>query len=481
VAVLGLACYATLAGLSVLPTIQDPRLGRLTTTAFVMLAILAAGASLWFIAVQVFAIGDICKFCMATDIAGITIGSIAIFSAVRWWSATRQTASTGNSSAGLMALRSAMPAAARPAPAVATTARTTPRTPPAAPSGGSARMRTVPIVAQNAPSVRRRTVAYPSLPVAVGGALAMIVVLIGGQIVFPAKTYDLKEVALKDSIELSGSNGTSSSDPQPTADAETRVAMRVPAEQDGDANAAKGEVATTADSSKTPESNNSPEPSKGTAKTSPTAPPSAERKVKFLNGKLTLDIYKHPLIGSPDAPHVVVEMISYDCPHCRKTHKVMKQALSRYSGQVALIVLIVPLEKGCNRLITDPAGSHAGACTTARMALGIAKLRSTSFARFHDWLMSGNEDKPPALDAIIAKAYSMADRDRLREMRESNELEKQIAGYVDLFAKLRQQNTGNKSFGLPVQILGDHAMAGSVEKPDDVFKAWEKHLGVKPR
>jgi hypothetical protein len=114
------------------------------------------------------------------------------------------------------------------------------------------------------------------------------------------------------------------------------------------------------------------------------------------------------------------------------------------------------------------------------MALGISKLKPANFPRFHEYLMTG-KDKPPALDSIIAKAYSMADRIKLKEVRDSEEVANQIAGYVDLFAKLRQQNAGNKEFGLPIQILGDHVMSGSVEKADDIYKAWEEHLGVKPR
>ena len=60
------------------------------------------------------------------------------------------------------------------------------------------------------------------------------------------------------------------------------------------------------------------------------------------------------------------------------------------------------------------------------------------------------------------------------------ELDKQIEGYVNLFDTL-QKRSGRKDFGLPVQILGDQVMNGSVEKEEDLFKAWEEHLGVKPK
>ena len=49
--------------------------------------------------------------------------------------------------------------------------------------------------------------------------------------------------------------------------------------------------------------------------------------MKFLSDKLTLNVYDHPLIGSPEAKHVVVEMLSYNCVHCRKMHSLVKRGL----------------------------------------------------------------------------------------------------------------------------------------------------------
>jgi hypothetical protein len=44
-----------------------------------------------------------------------------------------------------------------------------------------------------------------------------------------------------------------------------------------------------------------------------------------------------------------------------------------------------------------------------------------------------------------------------------------------------QKRSGDAKFGLPIQILGDQVMHGSVEHEEDVFKAWEKNLGVTPK
>ncbi|MFO0791739.1 MAG: vitamin K epoxide reductase family protein [Pirellulales bacterium] len=52
VAILGLGCYATLASLSILLGLRREPANRWITTAFVLLAVVAAGASTWFIGLQ---------------------------------------------------------------------------------------------------------------------------------------------------------------------------------------------------------------------------------------------------------------------------------------------------------------------------------------------------------------------------------------------------------------------------------------------
>jgi uncharacterized membrane protein len=485
VAVAGLGCYATLAGMSVLLGIATIA-SRWITTAFMMLAFLAAGASLWFIGIQIFAIGDICPWCVTADLCGIAIGAISAWATFSWWNGTRRLRQSGSSSTNLMALRGAMPTGSRKVPAAAPVAmrEAQPVAPRPAPVAAA---RSVPLVgALPASAGIRRHTPPPSFPIAFGGALAMLVVLIGGQIVFPAKSFNVQQVALKDSIELNSSTN-SAGDSASTSNGETHVANRIPAEGETEpsdeppydaalANAAdnKDEVPATNGDGK-----NGAEEAPPT--TAASTEPKKERKLKFLGGKLTLDTYEHPIIGSPEAPHIVVELVSYDCPHCRKANKFMKQALSRYGEEVALIVLTIPLEQRCNRLITDPAASHTGSCTTAGLACLIAKLKPTSFPRFHDYLMSGSDERPPSIGSIVAKAYGMADRTKLRELRENKEIAKQLEGYVDLFAMLRKQNTDKKEVGLPLQILGDTIMSGGIDKAADVYAAWEKNLGVKPR
>jgi uncharacterized membrane protein/protein-disulfide isomerase len=441
VAVLGLGCYATLATLSVFLGVCNTQANRWITTIFVMLAIAAASVSLWLIGVQIFALQTYCQWCLATDSCGIALGVIATIFAVRSVYVQRAGAPGGALQPGLMALRTTMPVANR----------------------------TVPLPV-------RKERSSPWLLPAIGGAVPLIGLLIGGQLLFASKTYELEKVALKDSIQMDGAKSDSASGAASTG--KERVAMRVPSEDEN--NVRPSLPADAANPNTNSDTASKGATDSGTEKSPPaSAEPMQKRLVKFLGGKLTLDVYQHPVIGNPEAPHIAIEMISYDCPHCRKMYPIMEHALERYGDQVALLIMVQPLDKDCNRLVTDPAMSHPGACATAKLAMGIAHVNPGSFASFHDFLMS-TKDKPPAMEATLPKAYVLADRDRLRKLTQGDELTKQLEGYVDLFDTL-QKRSGRKDFGLPVQILGDHVMNGSVEHEEDVFKAWEEHLGVKPK
>ncbi len=319
---------------------------------FVMLSIAAAGVSLWFIGVQVFAIGSFCPYCLVTDLCGIALGVVATIFALRSAYAQRGITQPRTMQPGLMALRTTMPLGGRTAPLAVQAERSS-----------------------------------PWLIPAIGGAIPLIGLLIGGQLLFASKTFDLQKVALNESIQMVGSktDATNSASPGGTE----RVAMRVPAEEENNvrpslpANSTKptsNSEAAVKDSSTAghEKSASSPPPSEP-------AEPAKKRLVKFLGGKLTLDIYEHPVIGSREAPHIAIEMVSYDCSHCRKMYATMEHALERYGDQVALLVMVQPLDKECNKLITDPAASHPGAAPSARLALGVAQSEPflvRSFPRF---------------------------------------------------------------------------------------------------
>jgi len=464
VAVAGLACYASLAGLSVLAGLKSARAVRWVGTLLILLSLTAALCGLWFTGIQLFVLSKICLWCMALHSCGIAIAGTVI-----WGTAMRPryVAAPGPAAPRLATPRSTnsgvpslvMPRTSRVTPAFAS------------------------------------SLARPAWLIAVGGALAIVVALIGGQILFPADASYQAQVALSDPVVLGETIGAKEKieEPESTDNASQNAvpyqANRIPTDVATNAggvsqtaafeptDAGAPSTAAGKDEGKVSSADSmlTAEPQASATVTTPA--PKRTRLVKFLNGSVTLDIYEHPVIGNPEAPYVVLEFASYDCPHCHQMHRSVQKAMRRYGNQVAVVVLPYPQEMDCNKEIPSLKNSITGACATARMAIGVAMIDQAKFAAFHDWLMAG-KDKPPTAAQVVQKAYTTMGRERMRQI-PREKLQSQIAQYIDLYIKIKAKAPDPKKIGLPLLVIGDHINSGILED-EKLFKLWEEHLGVTP-
>jgi len=462
VAVGGLACYAGLFVLSLFVGRPHLTAARWIRTLLVMLSFVAAGAGLWFAAVQLLVVHKLCLYCMGVHLTGITIAALVL------WSVLRHRSGKPVATNRVAALAAAMPMSA-------------PRVSAAPP----------------------QTAVGPSLAWAWSGAGVVLALLIGGQLLSPADTYEIKPVTLDETIDMSQSPSiTAVAQSTPSDTAQTHVVRRVPTEDTATAEPTAADSEPTSESAEpriedsqvkpasaeeevesatptvpalaasvpTPKAE---EPPKDTATPAVQEAPRPERKVSFLNDSLTIDMYDHAVLGSPDAEYVVVELMDYTCPHCRESHEVIKKAQRKYGDKLAIVIMPVPLEGDCNKYIQVSNASHKGSCKLASLALSVWTLKPTAFPRFHEWLLA-DKDQVPAVNKAIIQAFKIVDGKQLRGLSESGEIDARIARDVELYAKL---NKKYKNLGLPVQIVGDKILSGKLGA-DKMSRTWEKELGV---
>ncbi|MEQ8847822.1 vitamin K epoxide reductase family protein [Botrimarina sp.] len=203
--------------------------------------------------------------------------------------------------------------------------------------------------------------------------------------------------------------------------------------------------------------------------------PGGSRNVSFLGGRLELNAYDHPVLGSPEAPTLIVEMMDYACPHCREFHDKLARAIERFEGQVGVIVMPVPSEISCNPHVRKARAQSVGACYVARLSIAVAELAPDRFGAFHAEMLKA--DTIPGRTAALLTAQQYVDADRLREYLRgsSGQIDQRVKRYVDLAAAL--QRSGR--FGLPTQILGDKIVVGPPDTVDALCQAWNQTLGLK--
>jgi hypothetical protein len=117
------------------------------------------------------------------------------------------------------------------------------------------------------------------------------------------------------------------------------------------------------------------------------APPAASRQVSFDGGKLTFDPVAYPLLGSPEAEHVLVEYFDYQCAACRAMAGHLDALIEAHPGRVAVLLMPVPLEAPCNPYL-GPAPQLPGSCEISRTALAVWRARPAAFPAFHKSLLA---------------------------------------------------------------------------------------------
>jgi uncharacterized membrane protein/protein-disulfide isomerase len=191
-------------------------------------------------------------------------------------------------------------------------------------------------------------------------------------------------------------------------------------------------------------------------------------RFKYLKGDI--DVENNPTLGNPYARVRMVEMLDYTCPHCRKLHHFIEKAVERYGDQFGVVIYHVPLNRKCNQLVKIDQTSHTNACDLAKLAFGVWKLAPEKFPEFHDWLMTG--DKAPPLHEVKSKAMALAGTKVLTDKSIEIESKRRVAEHARDMDALK--------IGLPILIFDGGVIKGMPGSDAEWFQMLEQRLGLKP-
>lgn len=178
----------------------------------------------------------------------------------------------------------------------------------------------------------------------------------------------------------------------------------------------------------------------------------------------------HPVIGSPEAKHVVFVLADYTCPHCRTLRKQLDAAMARYGpGQLALAILPVPLNADCNDAVEFTEDRMRPACDLARAALAVWAADPEKFVEIDRWLLEPEE--PPTAEAARTYAASLVGADALDRELPGSRVARRIKGNVELY---KAAGKGR----LPKMLLPDRVTVGEADDAAALFALLEKHLGL---
>jgi uncharacterized membrane protein len=207
---------------------------------------------------------------------------------------------------------------------------------------------------------------------------------------------------------------------------------------------------------------------------SPDARLIAPRTLSLYNNRFVIKFDEVPMLGSRDAPLVIVCLVDYTCIHCRALHPILVKMSQEYSNQLGIVCLPVSLSPLCNPFVpkTDTR-VNTNACEYARLGLAVWRAKPEVHRQFDDWLFTGV--KPPPLEEARDHAAQLVGADKLKAALADPWVSQQIL--TD--CKIHRANwLAAESPAMPQIVMGDAVSSGPINSVDHLKILLNRYLGV---
>jgi protein-disulfide isomerase len=199
--------------------------------------------------------------------------------------------------------------------------------------------------------------------------------------------------------------------------------------------------------------------------------PSQGRIISTHQGAFQFNLNDVPLLGSPDAPYVIVSLFDYTCHHCHIMHAHLQTALQYFSNRLAIISLPMPLDSTCNPLIRRTHPTASNACVYARLGLAVWRANRERFRQFDDFMFS--RPQPPPVSEASDFAANLVGANALGRALMDPWIDEKLRTSISLY-HTNYLVTGQGS--MPQLVLGNKAVAGNLNSPGELIRLLNEHL-----
>lgn len=176
-----------------------------------------------------------------------------------------------------------------------------------------------------------------------------------------------------------------------------------------------------------------------------------------------------PTLGNLEAPHRITCIFDYTCHHCRNLHGFIRELLVKYDGQFSSLMIPMPLDAKCNRLMKRTPKDHQNACEYAKLCLAVHHVAPEKYDGFDSWLFS-NHRSVKTVATVMKHVQQLVGAEKLQEALQSSTLKEQLESNITAYETTSK--TGRKS-SMPQTIIGSQVVFGpppNVEALDKILR-----------
>ena len=192
-----------------------------------------------------------------------------------------------------------------------------------------------------------------------------------------------------------------------------------------------------------------------------------------------LSAHELPVIGDPDAPHVVTLLFDWQCSHCRQVHGMLPDVVEQMNGKVAFICCPISLSRECNPLV--PQGStdrFTGSCKLLHIGLALWRTDPIAFQRYEEWYW-GDYSKTwnlPGVESATAYVSDLIGAERLEAAMSDPWIESYLQTVLQVFGRT---SSGGRS-AVPRMIYGNDWLIPEADDATGLATLVESLINQKP-
>ncbi len=200
--------------------------------------------------------------------------------------------------------------------------------------------------------------------------------------------------------------------------------------------------------------------------------PFAGRTITTYGGKVVLPATDWPIIGSPNADHVLLFFFDYTCTTCRHLHRLLMSAIANYGDRVSVMMVPVPADPTCNSKLKRWERGHENGCAYARLGIAIWLKDPHTFTQY-DRYLTEEGDRPPPLGKALAFARTLIGPNLDNPEVPDRRFDSYLHRGVELHRSIGEEQT-------PTLLLPNGRVRGRVPTLNDLLRILQEQIGRPP-
>lgn len=151
-----------------------------------------------------------------------------------------------------------------------------------------------------------------------------------------------------------------------------------------------------------------------------------------------------PIVGNPDAEHLITLLFDWQCSHCRRLHLQLPEAVAQLGDSIAVVCCPISMSRECNPHISPGIDRFAGSCTFMRIGLAIWRNDPNAYREYENWFFGTDLSQgwtPPTVEQATAMAEQLIGKDNLDKEFESRWMENYTSIVNELFGRTSRGTT----------------------------------------